>query len=177
MVTPPDEIDRINDRLFNESKFQIQDRDSYDLAYSDLLSTDEDELTGKQLTLRNQGFNDYVSAHPEVSEERLFKKAKGKDLRRDRLKTAKKVVTTRKEYIEGRASRLDLKGYDTARQRVTKDIKIKRTFTIKSFVKRNVVFSKRTSVVVRGKRVARWRTPSGKFASIIMPSRLPKRKR
>ena len=166
MVTPPDEIDRINERLFRESKFQIQDRDSYELAFNDLLSTAEDDLSLDQKRLRNNGFDDYVSDHPDVAKERLFSKAKGRDLRRDRLRTAKKVVTTRKQYIKGGASKLDLKGYDTARQRITKGIAQRRTFTVPSRIKGRVVFSVKTSVVVKGKRLVRYRDARGRFASV-----------
>ena len=165
MVTPPDEIDRINERLFRESKFQIQDRDSYDLAFNDLLSTDESDMSLNQKRLRNNAFGDYVSDHPDVAKERLFSKAKGRDLRRDRLKTARKVVTTRKQYIKGGASKLDLKGYDTARQRITKDISRRRTFTVPAKVRGKIVFALRTSVVVRGKSMVRHRDALGRFAS------------
>ena len=152
MVTPPDEIDRINERLERESQVQIQDRDSYDLAFNDLISTDEDDLSLDQKRMRTNGFGDYRDSHPDVSAERLFSKAKGKDLRRDRLKTAKRVVTTRKDYIKERASKVDLKGYDTARQRISKGIRIRRTFTVPSRIRGKVVFAVRTSVRIPKRR-------------------------
>ncbi len=166
MVTPSDEIDRINERLFRESKFQIQDRDSYDLAFEDLIEVDERNLSSRQKTLRNDSFADYKQLHPDVSPERLFRKAKGKDLRRDRLKTAKRVVTTRKKYIKGGASRLDLKGYDTARQGVTKKVIQRRTFTVPALVKGKVTRAVKTSVIVKGKRLVRHRDALGRFASV-----------
>lgn len=163
-ITPSDEIDRINERLFRESKFQIQDRDSYDLAFDDLLSV-VGELSGKQKDLRSKAFRDFVSAHPDVSTEKLFTKAKGRDLRRDRLKTAKRVVKTRKEFIRAGSKEVDLKGFDTARQKTTKEIIRRRTFTIPAKVKKRIVFAMKTSVVVRGKRQVRFRNAKGQFSS------------
>ena len=143
----------------------IQDRDSFDMIYDGYMNIDSDNITPKQAKLRNRIFKEFVDIHPDVSTERLFKKAKGKDLRRDRLKTARKVVTTRKKYIKGGASKLDLKGYDTARQRVTKGIIQRRTFTVPARVRGKIVFALRTSVVVRGKSVVRHRDALGRFAS------------
>lgn len=164
-ITPSDEIDRINDRLFRESKFQIQDRDSYDLAFNDLLSLRDGDLSSNQRRLRNTGFSKFISEHPEVAKERLFTKAKGRDLRRDRLQTAKRVVTTRKEFIKEGAREVDLKGFDTARQKVTRQIISRRTFTVPARIKGRVVFAKKISVVVKGKSVVRFRDSKGRFAS------------
>ena len=168
MVTPPDEIDRINERLEREAKLEIQDRDSYDLAFSDLLNLDEDELSMDQKKMRSEGFNDYVGTHPDVSTNRLFSKAKGKDLRRDRLKTAKRVVKTEKDYIKGTAPKVDLKGYDTARQRTAKKIRKSKVFTIPTIRKGKVVHSIKTSVVIKGNTVIRYRDMTGKFTSIYI---------
>lgn len=164
-ITPSDEVDRINDRLFRESKFQIQDRDSYDLAFNDLISVDERDLSSSQKRFRDNSFSDYIKEHPDVSTERIFTKAKGKDLARDRLKTAKRVVTTRKEFLRQRASEVDLKGFDTARQRVTKEIIRRRTFTVPAKVKGRIVFAIKTSVVVLGKKQLRFRDAKGRFVS------------
>ena len=164
-ITPPDEINRINDRLFRESKFKIQDRDSYDLAFNDLLSIGESDLSSVQRKLRNDGFKGYLIQHPDVAKERIFTKAKGRDLRRDRLKTARRVVDTRKEFTKLGASKSDLRGFDTARQRVTKDILTRRKFTVPARVKGRIVFAIRTSVTVRGKRQVRFRNEKGQFSS------------
>ncbi len=164
-ITPSDEIDRINERLFRESKFQIQDRDSYDLAFNDLFSQTETGLSGKQKEMRNKAFGEFVSEHPAVSTERLFKKAKGRDLRRDRLKTAKRVVKTRKEFERATAPEVDLKGFDTARQKISKEVIRRRTFTVPARSKGRVVFAMKTSVRVRGKSVVRHRDSKGRFVS------------
>ena len=131
-----EDIERINETLDQREGFKIQDRDSYDLAFDDYLQD-----TAFKESVRDDAFADYVESHPDVSKERLFTKAKGRDLRRDRLKTAKKVVTTRKAYIKGGARHLDLKGYDTARQRITKIQRIQRVFTIPARRKGRIVFA------------------------------------
>lgn len=161
----PEEINRINETLKRRTRFQIQDRDSYDLAFNDYLNINEPQIEGFQTKLRNNAFDEFLVANPQVSRERLFTRARGKDLKRDRLRTAKKVVTTRKEFEKAGASEVDLKGFDTARQRVTKDILERRTFTVPARVKSRVVFAMRTSVVVRGKRQVRFRSASGQFVS------------
>ncbi len=159
------EIDRINDRLFRESRFQIQDRDSYDLAFNDLISIDEKSLSSSQKKLRDDAFKDFIRQHPDVSTERIFTKAKGRDLRRDRLQTAKKVVTTKRQFTREGASQVDLKGFDTARQKVSKQIIRRRTFTVPARIKGRVVFAIKTSVVVKGKKQTRFRDAKGRFVS------------
>ncbi len=164
-TTPPDEIDRINERLFREARFQIQDRDSFDLAFNDLLDVSNTSISSKQTTLRNSAFDDFVSDHPLVSKERLFTKAKGKSLKRDRSQTAKRVVGTRKEFIKETAPEVDLKGFDTARQKVKKDVIIKRVFTVAATKKGRVVRAMKTSVIVKGKKQLRFRDAKGQFVS------------
>ena len=156
-----EDIERINETLEQREGFKIKDRDSYDLAFDDYLSD-----TAFKESVRDDAFDEYVESHHDVSKERLFTKAKGRDLRRDRLKTAKKVVTTRKAYIKGGARHLDLRGFDTKRQRITKEQVIRRTFTIPARSRGRVVFAMRTSVVVRGRSVARHRDSKGRFVSI-----------
>ena len=103
-ITPEDDIDRINERLRSQARLQIQDRDSYDLSFNTLIDMRESELSGKQLDLRNKAFSDFSSKNPNVSTQRLFKKARGKDLSRDRKQTAKTVVPTVKEFRKRGAS-------------------------------------------------------------------------
>ncbi len=160
----PDDISRINEALDQREGFKIQDRDSYDLAFNDYMGIIKAD--SRQRSFRNDAFNDYRQRHPDVSPERLFSKAKGKDLRRDRLHTAKKVVKTRKEFIKQTAPKVDLKGFDTARQGVTRKQRIARDFTIPARSGKRVVFAMKTSVVVRGTRVVRYRDSKGRFASI-----------
>ena len=160
----PDDIDRINETLDAREGFKIQDRDSYDLAFDDYMGITK--LDADQKEFRNNAFADYSQKHPDVSTERIFQKAKGKDLRRDRLTTSKRVVRTRKEFERQTAPEVDLKGFDTARQRVTKAQRIQREFTIPARSKARIVFAKRTSVRVRGKSLVRHRDSKGRFVSI-----------
>lgn len=162
----PYELDlaRINELLEQREGYKIQDADSYELAYNDYMGIVKTDKS--QRIMRDNAFTAYVNKHPEVSKEHLFKKAKGRDLSRDRLRTAKKVVTTRRAYIKGGARHLDLKGYDTARQRITKQQRIERTFTVPARIRQKVVYAMRTSVVVKGHRVLRHRDSRGRFASI-----------
>lgn len=163
----PEEIERIVETLFSESKFKIQDRDSFDLAFNDYMDFTEKDVKTDSDTRKFQAdtFKQYVEEHPEVSTERLFSKAEGRDLRRDRLKTAKRVVKTRKEFIKAGASEVDLQAFDTARQRVTKDILRRRTFTVPAKVKGKVIFAVKTAVTVKGKSFVRFRDSRGRFAS------------
>ncbi len=160
----PDDIDRINETLNQRAGNQIQDRDSYDLAFDDYMGIMR--AAPKQRKLRNDAFADYSQKHPDVSTERLFTKAKGKDLSRDRLRTAKRVVKTRKGFIKAGAANVDLKGFDTARQKVTKAQRIQRDFTIPARIKGRVVFARKTSVVVKGRSVVRHRDSKGRFVSV-----------
>ena len=145
----PEEIERINETLDTREGFKIQDRDSYDLAFDDYMGIVKADTDQKDF--RTKAFNNYLSTHPDISKERLFKKAKGTDLRRDRLRTAKTVVKTRGAFIKATAPEVDLKGYDTARQKVTKEQRIQRTFTVPARVKGRVVYSMKTSVTIQYK--------------------------
>lgn len=110
MVTPLDEIDRINERLFRERGDSIVDRDSYDIEFLRLF--EKKELNSKQQTLRNKSFRDYADKH-DTRRKRLFKEAGGKSLERDRRTTARTVVTDEKQFIKKGARRVDFKGLDT----------------------------------------------------------------
>lgn len=165
LQTPSDEIDRINERIERESGFKVQDRDSYDLAFNDIMDIPENELTAKQKKLRNEAFDQFLRKNPDVSSERIFTSARGKQLERDRRQTAKKVVTTTKEFKKQGASDVDLKGFDTARQKFSKRIAEERRFTVPSRLKGKVVFSERTFVTVLGRRQVRFRDPKGRFVS------------
>tara|TARA_R100001530_G_scaffold129042_1_gene99083 strand:+ start:166 stop:750 length:585 start_codon:yes stop_codon:yes gene_type:complete len=172
-----EDIDRINETLEGRAKFQIQDRDSYDLAFNDYMGVDEKIIQKDERKFRDNAFESYADGHPEISRERLFEEAGGKGvrgLRQDRLKTAKEIVKTEKQYIKKGAKNVDLKGYDTMRQfqafkkhkiKVTKEILERRAFTVPARIKRTVVYAIKTSVVVRGRRQVRFRDTKGRFAS------------
>lgn len=165
-VTPEEDIDRINERLRSFAGMQIQDRDSFDLSFNSLFDKTDSTLSPQQKTLRNNAFDRFADANPNVSRERIFKKAKGKDLRRDRRTTAKTVVTTRREFEKAGATKVDLKGFDTRRQKITKRIAERRIFTIPAKVKNKIVFTERTFVTVKGKKMLRFRDSKGRFGSV-----------
>lgn len=166
----PEELDRIAEELFNRAEFQIQDRDSFDLAFQDYMGfSDADVKTDSdKRKFQDNAFREYQREHPEVSSERLFQKAGGKGvrgLRIDRKTTAKRVVKTRKAFIREGATAVDLQAFDTVRQRITKDIRERRRFTIPATRKGKVVFARRDSVVVLGKSQVRFRDARGRFVS------------
>lgn len=165
-ITPEEDIERINERLRSFAAMQIQDRDSYDLSFNSLFGQTEAGLSSQQKTLRGNAFEKFVDANPNVSKERIFKKARGKDLARDRRTTAKRIVTTRKEFEKAGATRVDLKGFDTKRQKFTKQIAQRRVFTVPARIKDKVVFTQRTFVVVKGKKMLRFRDSKGRFGSV-----------
>ena len=152
------------ERLFNFSRIQIQDRDSFDLAFNDLLVVTESELSGSQRSLRNRVFKAYVKENKDVSTKRLFKEAKGRSLSKDRKTTAKEVVTTIQEFKKKGARQVDLKGFDTIRQKFDKKVAEEREFDIPARVRGKVVFARRETVTVRGKKQARLRNAKGQFS-------------
>ncbi len=163
--TPEDDPDRLSERLRQEARFKIQDRDSFDLAFSDIVSLGESELSAKQKSFRGRVFERYASANPDISRERVFQQAEGKSLRRDRKQTAKRVVKTKREFLREGASQVDLKGFDTARQKFRKELKVRREFNVPAQIGRRIVLTKRISVSVRGKAQVRFRDRRGRFAS------------
>lgn len=166
----PEELERIAEELFNRAEFQIQDRDSFDLAFQDYMGfSDADvKVDSDKKKFQEDAFKLYVSEHPEVSTERLFTKAGGKGvrgLRIDRRTTAKRVVKTRKRFIREGATEVDLQAFDTVRQRLTKDIRERRIFTIPATRKGKVIFARKTAVIVMGKSQVRFRDSFGRFVS------------
>lgn len=147
--TPETEPDRLAERLNSQFGNEIQDRDSFDNSFNRLLSLEENELSSGQRTLREQTFVQLRNKVPGIDSRRLFQEAGGKDLKRDRLKTAKKVVKSKKVFISRGASRVDLKGFDTL-----------------TVTKGRVMFAKRIFVTVRGKQQVRFRDRKGRFTSV-----------
>jgi hypothetical protein len=179
--TDAEEIDRMNERVYTEEggSALVQDRDSYDLIYNDILGVDEKGLTEGQRKFRETTFKAYVQEHPEVSKKRLFSKAGGKDLEKDRMRTSQEVVTTEKSYIEKGAKRTDLVGYDTKTQEFSKTLakfrrrqEIRKVFTKSGIIKGKVVKVRDTVVKLPAKRqkktiiLTRARDKLGRFASV-----------
>ncbi|NIP39037.1 MAG: hypothetical protein GWO07_07090 [Candidatus Dadabacteria bacterium] len=110
MVTPPEEIDRINERLFREKGDRIVDRDSYDIEFTKLFETKK--LTRGQQRLRERAFKEYSDRHG-TTQQRLFTDAGGKSLEKDRQRTAKVVLDDPVKFEERGAQKVDFKGLDT----------------------------------------------------------------
>ena len=157
----PEELERIAEAIDSLDTFNnIQDRDSFDSAVDDYFEGDESMI--KNTKVRNEVFDDLREMHPRrITDESLFKKAKGKSLKQDRRRTAKRTVTSKQEYIKRGARRTDLKGYDTKTKQ-----KKKRSLDIAGKVRGKVVFSSKEFVVVKGKKLVRHRDKLGRFVSI-----------
>ena len=155
--SPDDEdISRIAETIDSlDLKKEIRDRDTFDSEYEAYLE-DSPELL-KNVDVRNKVFESLRQKHPSrITDESIFRKAKGKSLEQDRRQTAQVVVTDKKEYQRLGARRVDLEGYDT--KRVKKDI-VGRS-------KGKIVYTSRETVMVKGKPMIRHRDRLGRFASI-----------
>lgn len=160
--TIDDDLDRLAENLFISEGDLISDRDSFELALNNYLVEE-----GLSKNSKDKLFEIYVNDHPDVSKERLFKKAKGKDLERDRQQTARTVVKTKEEFVKKGASKVDFAGFDVKESKIRKQkVEARKGFEIASKVKDKVVFSKKVFVVVQGKRQVRHRDKLGRFTSI-----------
>lgn len=151
--------ERIAQSVWSDSQGKIVDRDTFDLHFGDFIS-DKGSITPKQEQLRDVVWKQLKENHPNVSSQRIFTKAGGKNLKQDRKQTASVVVTDEKEYIKKGARRTDLKGYDTKTTRKQKhqlDIVGKRSGKI--------VYGRKTYVTVKGKKQVRYRDAKGRFIS------------
>jgi len=160
-TTTTDEIERMTERLHNFHRKTIKDRNSFGVAYSKLTETSTVGLSAKQKAFRDQVFANYKKRHPEglikQKDLKTFEKAGGKDFVRDRQQT-RNVVGTRKEFVEKGAQESDLKGVDT------KPIKDK--FSQIARVKGRIVYSRKTTVKIKGTPVTRFRDKRGRFVSV-----------
>ena len=153
------DIERIADSVWSDSRGGIIDRDTFDAHFKDFMG----ETTSiQEKVLRPAVFRKLREKHEEVDRMRIFSKAGGKNLRLDQRKTHSKVLTDKQEFIKTGASKSDLKGLDTKR-------KVKRpksAYTIPAKRRGKIVLSRRTFVVVAGKRRLRYRDELGRFVSV-----------
>ncbi len=158
-----EDLDRLAENLFASEGDFISDRDSFDLSLKRYLG-EEDNLSDDS---KDKLFTKFRRVKPSVSTKRIFKKAKGKDLARDRLKTAKTVVKTKEEFIKRGARRVDFAGFDIKESEIRKQkIAARKGFDVVAKVKTKIVFTKRETVVVKGKSFVRHRDKLGRFASV-----------
>ena len=156
-----EDIQRIAETLINNDSFgNIQDFDSFEQAYEEyMLEGGQDEMA-KRKDIKEKVFNDVMQIRPSVERDRIFSKAGGKDLKKDRKTNAKTIVTDRREYEERGASKVDLKGYDTK----PKTRRERFRFIGKS--KGKTVFAEKVFINFKGKRMRRYRDKKGRFASV-----------
>jgi hypothetical protein len=107
-----DEVERITEWLERNRGDQIRDRGSFESFFiQEILKGDEP--TGRQDNLMDAVFKEYMD-RTGIKDENIFRKAKGKDLIRDRQTDAKVIVDNEKEFIRRGASNVDLRNLDTA---------------------------------------------------------------
>lgn len=159
-----DDMRRIAETIDSlDLKNNIRDRDSFDRSYDEYLEESDELLVNENV--RDKTFKILMSKHPKrIKDERIFKEAKGKSLEMDRRTTAKTIVKTKEEYIRRGASKVDLKGYDTRKERI-RPVK-KRERPIIGRVKGKIVYTEKVMVKVKGKDQVRYRDRLGRFASI-----------
>lgn len=155
-ITLDEDVSRISDSIYADSYGKIVDRDTFDMHYKDFFATEPTTL--QDTRLKNKVFRDMKQKHPDISSRRIFTEAEGKDLKRDRMTTAKEVTTSKSEYKRKGASRVDLKGYDTKQKRRFK-------YNYVGQRKGKIVYARRTFVNVQGKRKLRYRDSRGRFVS------------
>lgn len=157
----PQDLNRLSDNLFIDQGALIFDRDSFNLG---LVKYAAD--IGISKSSKDKLFDIYKKDHKGISSERLQKKAGGKSLERDRQQTAKTVVQTREEFIRRGARRVDFAGFDIKESQIRRmNLKSLKGFSIKATVKDRVVFAKRSTIILKGKRRIVLRDRRGRFAS------------
>ena len=144
-------------------KATYKDRSEFNIAYAKEMGVFSSN--GKAGAFRDGVWEKYAQQVGVDPDSKVFNEAKGKDLERDRRKTARIVVKDRGEFNRLGARRVDLEGFDTRRITVTQRAREPRILDIPSRVKGKVVFSEKTSVVVKGKTLVRYRDSKGRFAS------------
>ena len=164
------EADRTAEWLLDNKKDFIQDKNSFELTFNiEIAETTEEKLTKKQKDYRNIVFKKYLNFFTKEEQvllkQELFKDAKGKDLRRDILKTAKRVVKTREQFKKETASKVDLERFDVLQKQLIEKIK-EQKFELLGRIKGRTVRVIKTSVIVLGKSQIRFRNAKGRFASL-----------
>ena len=143
-VTRETDVDRLSERLLLESGDLILDRSTFDTEYNNYLAT---VLTDRQDNkLRREVFKRLRERKPSVSEKRLIK-PRAKPLTKEQI---------RSKQFQRRFKESD-KFLATFKDRVTG--RIKRVFAIK------------TSVIVKGHRVTRFRDKKGRFVKVQQDNR------
>lgn len=146
-VTPQEEFDRFAERLLNQYP-GIENEDEFNNAFDNYM----EELTpGQDGELREKSWG-------YIKDKIVFKSAGGKDLKRDRMKTAKKVVFSKDVYIKHGAQRVDLSGLDTKGG--------KRILKFPARVRGKIVYASKETITRMNNEVVVARDKMGRFASL-----------
>lgn len=144
-----EEAERVAENIYNQFGRQIKDEQTFNKIINEYIGEPESK---KQKEFFQQVFQTIADRHPRtIQKTNLFKKAKGKDWKKDKEKTAKTIVNTPQEYIKKGAKNVDLKGYDMP--------------TV-GRIKNKIVKVKLTHVIIKGKRQIRYRDSKGRFAKV-----------
>lgn len=158
-VTPEQEFDRLAERIYNEHGENIVDRDTFDVFFNRYMGS-EDITRKRDVVLREKTFDYYAKNHSGVSTERIHEEAGGKNLAVDMAKTAKTIVTDKKQYRKLGAGKVDLKGYDTKP-------KFKKKLDVTARVKGKIVYATQDTVIIKGHKITVYRDRKGRFAKKI----------
>ena len=142
MADYEEESERFAEWFVSNKRGIITTRERFNQAYGD-----ETGLVGV-LSQNQKDFREKVFGKYEEKTGKLFEKAGGKDLERDRRTRAKVVTTDPDVYVRRGARRIDLQGLDTP-----------------STVKGKVVLSRQEEISRRGKQVTIFRDRKGRFSS------------
>ena len=177
--TPEDDFERLAERLYFQDGENISDRDTFNFYYQRYLVDVEGSITNanNESTVWAKYSQRYDVVTPSV-----FKKAGGKDFERDKAKTAKTVVTSRREYVKRGASNVDLRGYDTPKPRkssvaaLRKELNIKARFVFPGKQKGAVRHARKISIMVKGKRQVRFIDKHGRYVGVRKQNRNSRKK-
>lgn len=157
-ITPPDEIDRLAENIDNFSDKTITNKEEFDKQFNEFF---DNQVSSGQNGIREKTFEFLQDKHPlriQPAKKTVFQQAGGKDLKQDRKKTAKKIVTSKKRYIQLGAKNVDLAGYDTKGGKTRS-----RRLEYLGKVRQRVVYASKDIVTIRGKQVIRYRDKKGRF--------------
>lgn len=154
-VTPPDEFDRLAENIYNDRGHTIFDRKSYDIAFDKFFGAEK--LTPAQNTVMRD------EAWGFLKDRMVFTRAGGRNLDRDRQKTHRIVYNKdqQEQYIRHGAQRSDLRGVDTKQA----------SFLYLGLSGRRKVFAQKTYVVVKNRKVVRYRDRRGRFVRRVYRDR------
>jgi len=142
-VTTDDDFERIAENMKHAGydKNIVKDEESFNRAYDKYMgATNSSGDDAMKDSFRKKVFKSYRLLD-------VFEKSGGKNLAKDRNKTAKKVTKSIKIYEKEGANRIDFAGFDT-----------------KSRTKSPVLKVKMVYIMVRGKKTRRFRDALGRWA-------------